>query len=96
MLLLVGVGIADFFPTAGSLLWIAYALNFSQIIIGPTVGPAVWVIASETSSSRLRAKTLSLGTMTSGLSTWCFTFVVPYLINTDQGVCRPPSNLSVH
>ena len=22
--------------------------------------------------------------MCSGLSTWCFTFVVPYLINTDQ------------
>ncbi|OAL52636.1 general substrate transporter [Pyrenochaeta sp. DS3sAY3a] len=83
-LLLIGIGIAGFFQSHGSLLWIAYALNFSHIIVAPTVGPASWVVASEASSSRLRAKTISLGTMINGLSSWLFTFITPYLINTDQ------------
>lgn len=44
-----------------------------------------WSIAAEISSLRLRAKSMSLGIMSQTLSTWLFTFTVPYMYNVDSG-----------
>ncbi|CAI7625229.1 unnamed protein product [Penicillium manginii] len=44
-----------------------------------------WSIAAEISSLRLRAKSMSLGIMAQTLSTWIFTFTVPYMYNVDSG-----------
>ncbi|KAJ5974415.1 hypothetical protein N7481_011625 [Penicillium waksmanii] len=44
-----------------------------------------WSIATEISSYRLRAKSMSLGMMAQTLSTWLVTFVVPYMYNVDSG-----------
>jgi hypothetical protein len=42
-------------------------------------------VAAETSSIRLRAKTLSIGFLVNAFFSWLFNFVVPYMFNTDQG-----------
>lgn len=44
-----------------------------------------WSIAAEISSLRLRAKSMSLGIMTQTITTWVFTFTVPYMYNVDSG-----------
>lgn len=44
-----------------------------------------WSTAAEISSLRLRAKSMSLGIMVQTLTTWLFTFTVPYMYNVDSG-----------
>jgi hypothetical protein len=44
-----------------------------------------WSIASEISSYRLRAKSMSLGLMAQTFTTWLITFIVPYMYNVDSG-----------
>lgn len=52
---------------------------------GLGVGGAYPVLAAEVSSSQLRAHTQGIAYMTGGLTTWLFSFVVPYMFNTDEG-----------
>jgi hypothetical protein len=54
---------------------------------GLSVGGAYTVVAAETSSVRLRAKTNSLGFFLNGLFSWAFNFFIPYLFNADQLNC---------
>jgi hypothetical protein len=42
-------------------------------------------IAAEISSYKLRAKTLSIGVISSTFSSWLTAFVVPYMYNVDSG-----------
>lgn len=46
---------------------------------------AYQVVASEISSVRLRAMTLSSGFVMNALFGWVFSFVVPYMFNADEG-----------
>jgi MFS family permease len=52
---------------------------------GLGVGGAYPVIAAEVSASQLRAQTQGIAYMSGGFSTWLFSFVVPYMFNTDEG-----------
>jgi MFS transporter, SP family, general alpha glucoside:H+ symporter len=45
------------------------------------IGP---IVAAETSSIRLRAKTNSVGFFASSLMSWAFTFFVPYMFNVGN------------
>ncbi|KAJ5939547.1 hypothetical protein N7466_002681 [Penicillium verhagenii] len=49
------------------------------------VGSVYPVIASETSTLRLRAKTQSVGFFVQFLTTWAFGFSVPYMYETNEG-----------
>lgn len=49
------------------------------------VGSVYPVVASETSTLRLRANTQSLGFCVQFLVTWAFGFSVPYMYSTDEG-----------
>jgi hypothetical protein len=49
------------------------------------VGSVYPVVASETSTLRLRANTQSLGFFLQFLVTWAFGFSVPYMYSTDEG-----------
>lgn len=44
-----------------------------------------WVITAEISTYRLRLKTQAIGVISNAGVTWLFTFVVPYMYNTDSG-----------
>jgi SP family general alpha glucoside:H+ symporter-like MFS transporter len=52
-------------------------------IYGTGVGGAFPVVASETSSVRLRAKSNALGFATQYFASWAFNFFVPYMFNAD-------------
>ncbi|KAH6687958.1 general substrate transporter [Plectosphaerella plurivora] len=84
-LLLMAVGIAGSVPpTKGALYFIGFAMNFAQLFYAPTVGAVSWAVSAETSSTRMRAKTQGLATVTNALASWLMNFVTPYLINTDE------------
>ena len=44
-----------------------------------------WVIVAELSTYSLRAKTQSLSVAVQALTTWFFTFIMPYIYNVDAG-----------
>ncbi|KAM0287400.1 hypothetical protein ACHAQH_000350 [Verticillium albo-atrum] len=83
-LLLMAVGVAGAVGGMASLYFIAFAMNFAQLFYAPTVGAITWAISAEVSSTRMRAKTQSLATMTNAISSWIMGFITPYLINNDQ------------
>ncbi len=64
--------------------YIGFMLNMIIFFFGLGVGGAYTVVAAETSSVRLRAKTNSLGFFINGLFSWAFNFFIPYLFNADQ------------
>jgi MFS transporter, SP family, general alpha glucoside:H+ symporter len=69
---------------AQALYFIGLAMNFAPLFYAPTVGAVTWAVSAETSSTRMRAKTQGLGTVTNALASWLMNFVTPYLINTDE------------
>ncbi|KAH7066948.1 general substrate transporter [Paraphoma chrysanthemicola] len=50
-----------------------------------TMTSTAWVICAEVSSYRLRIKTQAVGVISNAAVTWFFTFIVPYMYNTDAG-----------
>jgi|TARA_R110002003_G_scaffold130_14_gene12253 hypothetical protein len=50
-----------------------------------TMTSTAWVICAEVSSYRLRLKTQAVGVISNAAVTWFFTFIVPYIYNTDAG-----------
>lgn len=84
-LLLMAVGIAGSVPaSSGALFFIGFAMNFAQLFYAPTVGAVTWTVSAETSSTRMRAKTQGLATVTNAVVSWIMNFVTPYLINSDE------------
>ncbi len=59
-------------------------MNVVMVFYNLAAGGIAPVVAGETSSIRLRAKTSSLGFIVSGLMSWAFTFFVPYMFNVDN------------
>ena len=55
------------------------------VVCGVGVWPASHVVAAETSSLHLRAKTQGVGWFACGLTTAVFSITLPYIYNTDQG-----------
>lgn len=50
-----------------------------------TLGAVAWPIAAEAPTSRLRAPTQALATMTNGFSSAIWAMSLPYALNPDQG-----------
>ena len=82
MYLIMGIG-GVLKQSRTTLLMIGVALQFTSISYGPAVG-ASSAVAGEVSSSRLRAKTLGIGTAFSAVASTVWTIVMPYLFNQDQ------------
>ncbi|KAL2851064.1 general substrate transporter [Aspergillus pseudoustus] len=79
-------GIAGCFPSSHTALWfVGVAMIIIMFTFGLGVGGAYPVLAAEVSASQLRAQTQGIAYMTGGFSTWLFSFVVPYMFNTDEG-----------
>ncbi|CRG91032.1 General alpha-glucoside permease [Talaromyces islandicus] len=78
-------GIAGCFPNSTALWFVGIAMIIIMFTFGLGVGGAYPVLAAEVSASQLRAHTQGIAYMTGGLSTWLFSFVVPYMFNTDEG-----------
>jgi MFS transporter, SP family, general alpha glucoside:H+ symporter len=78
------MGIGGVVPKSNSsLLAIGVALQFTSISYGPAVGSSI-AVAGEVSASRLRAKSLGIGNAFGGVVGTFWTFVLPYLFNTDE------------
>lgn len=86
LVVLLSVGIAGIFSNdhKSAMLYIAIVVNFIQLIYASTIGAVSWSLSGEMSSTALRAKTQGLCTLTNAAANWVFSFVTPYLINTDQ------------
>ncbi|KAL0932627.1 maltose permease [Colletotrichum truncatum] len=82
--LLAIVGIAGCFKSSVALYLVAYLLSFAQIVYAPTVGATTWVICTEASSQRLRARTQGIAMLNNAFISWAMGFMTPYLINTDS------------
>ena len=55
------------------------------MVCGLGIWPASHVVAAETSSLQLRAKTQGIGWFTSGIATGVFSIILPYIYNADEG-----------
>jgi MFS transporter, SP family, general alpha glucoside:H+ symporter len=82
MYLIMGIG-GVLRQSQTTLLVIGVALQFTSISYGPAVG-ASNAVAGEVSATRLRAKTLGIGTAFSAIAGTIWTIVLPYLFNQDQ------------
>jgi len=54
-------------------------------VYGLGVGGAYPVVAAETSSVRLRAKSQAIGFMSAGFYAWLFNFTTPYMFDIGEG-----------
>lgn len=82
MYLVMGVG--GVLPASRTtLLVVGVALQFTSVSYGPAVG-ASSAVAGEVSASRLRAKSLGIGTAFQAVAGTVWTIVMPYLFNRDQ------------
>lgn len=55
------------------------------VVCGLGIWPASHVVAAETSSLRLRAKTQGIGWFVSGIASGVFSIFLPYIYNADKG-----------
>ncbi|KXJ94169.1 general substrate transporter [Microdochium bolleyi] len=56
-----------------------------SVVYQATIGAAAWPITTENATSRLRASTQSIATMTNGITSCVWSFALPYAINPDRG-----------
>lgn len=79
------MGIGGVVPkTNASLMAIGVALQFVSLSYGPAVGSSI-AVAGEVSASRLRAKSLGIGNAFAGVVGTVWTFILPYMFNSDEG-----------
>jgi SP family general alpha glucoside:H+ symporter-like MFS transporter len=69
--------------TTKTMLVVGIALQFSTLSYGPAVGAAM-AVAGEVSATRLRAKSLALGSGFQGVAGTFWQAVLPYLFNQDK------------
>ncbi|KAF5593501.1 general substrate transporter [Fusarium subglutinans] len=79
------VGIAGFFSTQAALWYMGVMINLVMVFFNIASGPVNPIIASETSSVRLRAKANAVGFICNSFMSWVFNFCVPYIFNSDEG-----------
>lgn len=60
-------------------------INLVMVFFNVGSGPVIPIIASETSSVRLRLKANAIGFVSSSFVSWLFNFCVPYIFNADEG-----------
>lgn len=87
-LVLILIGILDVIPT-GAAKWAQAALTVIYAFIYIfTLGACAFAILGEVSSVTLRAPTIALATAMQAICGIVFGFVIPYMINPDQGNLR--------
>ncbi|KAJ5960718.1 uncharacterized protein N7479_007868 [Penicillium vulpinum] len=85
MVLWFAVGIAGIFKGTVTIWYTAVSMMLITMISGLGSWPASFVVAAETSSLQLRAKTQGIGWFSAGLGTAVFAIILPYIYNADQG-----------
>ncbi|PCG97587.1 Major facilitator superfamily domain, general substrate transporter [Penicillium occitanis (nom. inval.)] len=78
------VGISACFKGSTALWYTGVAMNVVMVFYNLAAGGIGPIVAAETSSIRLRAKTNSVGFFASSLMSWAFTFFVPYMFNVGN------------
>jgi riboflavin transporter FmnP len=63
----------------------AVTMMVVTMVCGLGIWPASHVVAAETSSLQLRAKTQGIGWFMSGIATGVFSIILPYIYNADKG-----------
>lgn len=58
------------------------------MVCGLGIWPASHVVAAETSSLQLRAKSQGIGWFVSGIASGVFSIILPYIYNADKGNLR--------
>ncbi|KAJ5172231.1 MFS general substrate transporter [Penicillium capsulatum] len=84
-LLWLGMGISGFWSGPGMIWWTAGSMIAIIIFCGVGVWPSSYAVTAETSSLRLRAKTLGIGILSVYAATIVFSFTIPYVYNRDAG-----------
>ncbi|TLD30987.1 hypothetical protein PspLS_01694 [Pyricularia sp. CBS 133598] len=79
------IGIMDVVPTAAAGWVMASSTVIYAFVYFMTIGAMAFAILGETSSTSLRAKTISLATATQAICGIVFNFAIPYMVNPDQG-----------
>lgn len=91
-IILLLVGVLDVLPTYASSTSIikgqASMMVTYNFVYDLTVGPLCFVILCETSSAKLRGKTIALATAINALANMACAVGIPYAINPDQGNLR--------
>ncbi|KAJ5116907.1 hypothetical protein N7456_001255 [Penicillium angulare] len=85
MILWLAMGIAGCFDGVVMIWYTAVTMMIVTMVCGLGIWPASHVVAAETSSLQLRAKTQGVGWFTSGIATGVFSIVLPYMYNADKG-----------
>ncbi|KAJ5701104.1 Major facilitator superfamily domain general substrate transporter [Penicillium malachiteum] len=79
------MGIAGCFEGIITIWYTAVTMMIITMVCGLGIWPASHVVAAETSSLQLRAKTQGIGWLTSGIATGAFSICLPYIYNADKG-----------
>ncbi|KAJ5652881.1 hypothetical protein N7507_010307 [Penicillium longicatenatum] len=79
------MGIAGCFQGIVTIWYTAVTMMVITMVCGLGIWPASHVVAAETSSLQLRAKTQGIGWFTSGIATGVFSIILPYIYNADKG-----------
>ncbi|KAK8021726.1 general substrate transporter [Apiospora arundinis] len=79
------IGILDVVPTAAAK-WVQSGLTVVwAFVYFATLGAMAFAVLGETSSTRLRAPTMALATATQAIMGIIMNFVIPYMVNPDEG-----------
>jgi sugar porter (SP) family MFS transporter len=87
-LLLILIGIMDVVPTSGAGWVQAASTVVYAFVYFLTIGAMAFAVLGETSSTVLRAKTISLATAMQAMCGIVFNIAIPYLVNPDEANLR--------
>jgi MFS transporter, SP family, general alpha glucoside:H+ symporter len=80
------IGLLSIPATQKGAIWaMASMMDVWTFVYQMTVGPICFVIISEISATRLRTKTIAIGTAIQAAASIIFTVAVPYMLNTNEG-----------
>lgn len=79
------IGLAGCFSGDAMIWYVALCMMVTLITVGLGAWPASHVVAAETSSLRLRARSQGVGGVATNLANGAFSIVLPYIYNPDSG-----------
>lgn len=88
LVLWLAMGVAGCFTGTVTVWYTAVTMMIITMVCGLGIWPASHVVAAETSSLQLRAKTQGIGWFISGVTTGVFSIILPYIYNADAGNLR--------
>ncbi|OKP05948.1 Maltose permease MAL61 [Penicillium subrubescens] len=88
VVLWLAMGIAGCFAGVVTIWYTAVTMMIVTMVCGLGIWPASHVVAAETSSLQLRAKSQGIGWFVSGIASGVFSIILPYIYNADKGNLR--------